>query len=399
MIAFQAPPVAHSAAMKYAIIGSGRQGTAAAHDLAAFGDAEEIRLLDADAEAASEAAARINRLAGRSVATSRAIDVRDSAALTRALQGIDAALSGVPYFLNLGAARAAIAAGACFNDLGGNTDVVRSELALDSEARGAGVSIVPDCGLAPGMGNTLAVHGMDQFERPIRARIFCGGLPQHPKPPLGYKLVFSLEGLTNEYTGEAVILRGGRRVTEPAFSGRESIDVDGLGPLDAFYTSGGTSTCPWTLEGKIPDYEYKTLRYPGHYDQLKPLIDLGFLDTALVRVGDIEVAPRQLAHRLLSRWIDFPDDPDLVVLRVDVTGEIGGRTRTFRQEIIDRQCTTTGFTAMERTTAYPAAIVTILQARRDVPAGALPLESAVPGAAFVRELKRRDIVLTETWLD
>ncbi|MDZ4805509.1 MAG: saccharopine dehydrogenase C-terminal domain-containing protein [Candidatus Eisenbacteria bacterium] len=385
--------------MKYAIIGSGRQGTAAAHDLALFGDATEIRLLDADVEVASEAAARINRLVGRSVATSRGIDVRDGAALTGALQGIDAALSGVHYFLNVGAAKAAIAAGACFNDLGGNTDVVRAELELDKEARAAGVSIVPDCGLAPGMGNTLAVHAMDQFDRPIRARIFCGGLPQNPKPPLGYKLVFSLEGLTNEYTGEAIILRGGRRISEPAFTGKESIQVDGLGSLDAFYTSGGTSTCPWTLEGKIPDYEYKTLRYPGHYDQLKPLIDLGFLDTKPVKVGDIEVAPRQLAHRLLSRWIDFPDDPDLVVLRVDLTGEIDGRTRTLRQEIIDRQSAETGFTAMERTTAYPAAIVTILQARREVPAGAVPLESAVPGAAFVRELKRRDISLTETWLD
>lgn len=399
MIAFQPLPVAHSPAMKYAIIGSGRQGTAAAHDLAAFGEAEEIRLLDADREVASEAAVRINRLAGRSVATYRAIDVRDSAALTRALQGIDAALSGVPYFLNLGAARSAITAGACFNDLGGNTDVVQSELALDAEARDAGVSIVPDCGLAPGMGNTLAVHGMNQFDRSIRARIFCGGLPQQPKPPLGYKLVFSIEGLTNEYTGDAIILKNGQRMSEPAFTGKESIDVAGLGQLDAFYTSGGTSTCPWTLEGKIPDYEYKTLRYPGHYDQLKPLIDLGFLDTTPIRVGDIEVAPRQLAHRLLSKWIDFPDDPDLVVLRVDVTGEIDGQTRTFRQEIIDRQCPRTGFTAMERTTAYPAAIVTILQARREVPAGALPLESAVPGDAFVRELKRRDIHLTETWLD
>lgn len=385
--------------MKYAIIGSGRQGTAAAHDLALFGDAGEIRLLDADTKAAAEAAARINRLAGRSVATSFGVDVRDGAALTRALSGIDAALSGVPYFLNVGAAKSAIAAGACFNDLGGNTDVVQAELALDAEARSAGVSIVPDCGLAPGMGNTLAVHGMNQFDRPVRARIFCGGLPQHPRPPLGYKLVFSLEGLTNEYTGEAIILRGGKRMTEPAFSGKESIQVDGLGALDAFYTSGGTSTCPWTLEGKIPDYEYKTLRYPGHYDQLKPLIDLGFLDTRPIRVGEVEVAPRQLAHRILSRWIDFPDDPDLVVLRVDVTGETNGKLRTYRQEIIDRQSVETGFTAMERTTAYPAAIVTILQARREVPAGAVPLETAVPGAAFVRELKRRDIRLTETWLD
>ena len=145
--------------MKYAIIGSGRQGVAAAHDLALFGDADEIRLLDVDADAAAASARRIDQLAGRSVATARRIDVRDQSALVDALAGVDAALSGVPYFFNVGAAKAAIAAGSCFNDLGGNTDVVRAELELDAEAKARGVSIVPDCGLAPGMGNTLAVHG------------------------------------------------------------------------------------------------------------------------------------------------------------------------------------------------------------------------------------------------
>src|SRR5262249_51233999 len=108
---------------------------------------------------------------------------------------------------------------------------------------------------------------------------------------------------------------------------------------------------------------------------------------------------RQLAHRLLAKWIDFPDDPDLVVLRVEVTGRTEGRTRTIRLQIIDRQDPKTGFTAMERTTAYPAAIVTILQARGDVAPGARPLEVAVPGEAFVKELSRRDIDLVESWID
>lgn len=385
--------------MKYAVIGAGRQGTAAAYDLACFGDADEIRLIDADGNAARDAAARIDRLAGRAVATAHTVDVLDRKALVAALAGVRAALSGVPYFLNVGVARAAVDAGSSFNDLGGNTEVVQQELALDAEAKLRGVSIVPDCGLAPGMGNTLAVYGMTKFDRATDVRIFCGGLPQVPRGPLGYKLVFSLEGLTNEYTGEAVIIRGGRRVVEPAFTGLEPVHSDELGPLEAFYTSGGTSTCPWTFEGRLDTYEYKTLRWPGHYAKLRPLIELGFLDQTPVSVGGHDVVPRQLAHALLSTWIDYPDDPDLVVLRVDVSGDTDGRRRTFRMDILDRHDDATGFTAMERTTAYPAAIVTILQARGLVPPGARPLELAVPGPEFVAELSKRDIRLREGWND
>lgn len=385
--------------MRYGVIGAGRQGTAAAWDMASFGEASEIRLFDLDARAAAAAAERINRLAGRPLATGRAVDVRDEAALVRELTGLDAALSAVPYFFNVSVARAAIAAGCHFNDLGGNTGVVRQELALDPEARSRGVSIVPDCGLAPGMGNTLAVHGLEQFDQPKKARIFCGGLPQNPRPPLGYKLVFSLEGLTNEYTGEAVVIHDGRRVTVPAFSGLEPLDVEGLGRLEAFYTSGGTSTCPWTFEGKLEQYEYKTLRYPGHYAMLKPLIDLGFLDQRPVIIEGTAISPRALAHTLLTKWIDFPDDPDLVVLRVEATGLQNGRHRTLRFELLDRQDPVTGFSAMERTTAFPAAIVTILQARGQVAPGAHPLEVAVPGGPFVTELRRRDIPMTEEWID
>jgi lysine 6-dehydrogenase len=385
--------------VNYAVIGAGRQGTAAAYDLARFGDATSIRLLDADGNAARDAAARIDRLAGRAVAVAHTVDVRDRAALVGALRGVDAALSGVPYFFNLGVARAALEAGASFNDLGGNTDVVREELALDADAKARGVSIVPDCGLAPGMGNTLAVYGMTKFDRPTDVRIFCGGLPQQPKGPLGYKLVFSLEGLTNEYTGEAVLIRAGRRTTEPAFTGLESVTSDELGPLEAFTTSGGSSTCPWTFEGTLDTYEYKTLRWPGHFAKLRPLIELGFLDRTAVTVGGQEVVPRQLAHALLAKWIDYPDDPDLVVLRVDVAGDSGGRRRTYRIDILDRQDPKTGFTAMERTTAFPAAIVTILQAAGRVAPGARPLELAVPGGEFVAELSRRDIRFNERWVD
>ena len=385
--------------MRYAVIGSGRQGTAAAYDMARFGGAEEVRLLDSDEIAAHRAAERINQLVTRPVATWGRVDVRDESALAASLNGIDAALSGVPYFFNVGVANAAIRAGCHFNDLGGNTDVVLAELALDAEARAAGVSVVPDCGLAPGMSNNLAALGIGLFDKPAHVRIWCGGLPQNPRPPLNYRQVFSLEGLTNEYTGEAVVLRTGRRVRVPAFTEREELDVDGIGRLEAFYTSGGTSTCPWTYEGKLETYEYKTLRYPGHFAMIRPLIDLGLLDKEPVAVGTVQVSPRALVHAVLGPRISFPGDPDLVVLRVEVSGTKGGKERRLKIDILDREDPDTGFTAMERTTAFPASIVSLLQAGGKVQPGARPLEVAVPAAEFMAELRRRNIPMTETWAD
>lgn len=385
--------------MKYAVIGAGRQGTAAAYDMARFGGADEVRLLDRDPLTAEAAARRVNQLIGREVATARGIDVEDEEGLASALSGITAALSGVPYFYNVSVARAALAAGCHFNDLGGNTDVVRQELELDPWARKRGVSIVPDCGLAPGMANTLAAWGISRFETPLAARLFCGGLPQTPRPPLGYRQVFSFEGLANEYTGEAVVLQGGRRVHVPAFTACEPVEIEGIGPLEAFYTSGGTSTCPWTFEGRIDSYEYKTLRYPGHFEKVRPLVELGFLDRTPIMIDGRAISPRAVAEALIAPRIRFPHDPDLVVLRVEVTGETGGRRRTVRMDVIDREDPATGFTAMERTTAFPAAIVSSLQAQGRIPAGALPLELAVPGEPFVAALRERGIPFEESWLD
>jgi lysine 6-dehydrogenase len=383
--------------MRYAVIGSGRQGTAAAYDIALFGGAEEIRLLDASETAARTAAERVNRLTGQSRATFQQADARNGTDLSRALGGVHAALSAVPYFLNVTAAEAAVEAGCHFNDLGGNTDVVRKELALHERALSRGVSIVPDCGLAPGMGNSLAAYGIDLFERPSSVRIYCGGLPQVPRPPLGYKQVFSMEGLTNEYTGSAVVLRNGKRVEVEAFTGLEEVEVAELGRLEAFYTSGGTSTCPWTYEGRLDGYEYKTLRYPGHYSMIRPLIELKLLDREPLKVGDALVSPRDLVHAVLAPQIAFPGDSDLVILKVIVSGYLKGRAAQVEMSLLDHQDNATGFSAMERTTAFPAAIVTILQARGDVSPGARPLEVAIPGAAFVAELKKRGFKLEERW--
>ena len=378
---------------RYLVLGAGMQGTAAAFDLARFGEAELVLLADIDLDRAEAAAARVNRLIEGDLARAAEVDVQDHGALVEALRGFDAALSAVPYRFNLEITKAAIAARTGLCDLGGNTEVVLEQLKLDPQAKEAGITVIPDCGLAPGMANTLAVYAMGKMDRPREVRIWCGGLPQHPKPPLGYKLVFSIEGLTNEYFGKAYVLRDGRVQEIETFTELEEVEFPPpVGRCEAFITAGGTSTCPWTFAGELERYEYKTVRYPGHYEKVKTLLDLGLLDPEPVEVDGEKVSPRELFHRVVPPRIAFPGDPDLVVLRVSCRGE----TEEVRLDLMDFYDEATGFSAMERATAFPAAIVAAMIAQGEPEHGVVPLERAVPPDPFVAELVRRGLELTET---
>ncbi|MBC7472803.1 MAG: saccharopine dehydrogenase NADP-binding domain-containing protein, partial [Candidatus Sericytochromatia bacterium] len=368
-----------------------------AYDMAKFGDAESVLLADIDLQKAENAAQRVNKLLGKNIAHSAKLEVSNQDELVKLLTGIDSFLSAVPYQFNLQVAEAAIKAGASMCDLGGNTDVVRDELKLNNQAKEAGITIIPDCGLMPGMGNTLAVYGMSKLDSCDEVQVRCGGLPQNPKPPLGYKMVFSIGGLTNEYFGKAFILRDGKVTEVDTFDELEKIEfADPIGECEAFTTTGGSSTCPWTFEGKLKTYEYKTVRYPGHYDKFKTMLDLGLLDTKPVQIKGMSISPRDVFHTVVAPKIDFPEDKDLVVLRSTCKGLKDGKKVELVHEIIDFHDDQTGFTAMERTTAFPASIVAIMLAKGQVDRGAISLETGVDGTIFVEELKKRGIKLTET---
>jgi len=175
-------------AYSYLVLGAGRQGVAAAYDLARFGNASRVTLADFDQKRAQAGADKVNNLVHNRIAGAIGLDVRDEAATQRALKGYDVALSAVPYLYNLALTRAAIAAGVSFCDMGGNTDIVQQQHALDPEARHAGVSIIPDCGMGPGMGNTLAVYAMDlvgdagPFEIAGLERLACEPIQPAPQP-------------------------------------------------------------------------------------------------------------------------------------------------------------------------------------------------------------------------
>ncbi|GAB4527659.1 MAG: hypothetical protein Fur0018_13360 [Anaerolineales bacterium] len=235
----------------YTILGAGRQGLAAAYDLAKFGQAARIILADADIETAQRAAQRLHALTGQDIAEAVRLDVRDEESLRTVLQPADAALSAVPYYFNLDITRAAIETHTHLADLGGKTDIVRRQLALDAEARAAGICLVPDCGMGPGLVSNLGAYAMDLLDQPEEIYIYDAGLPQHPKPPWNYALTFHINGLTNEMDGQAVFIRDGKIAYVDTLSEPEMLEFPPFGMLEADVTSGGTSTAPWTFLGRV----------------------------------------------------------------------------------------------------------------------------------------------------
>jgi lysine 6-dehydrogenase len=388
---------------RYAILGAGKQGLAAAYDVLRFGGPAALTVADASPRLARETLARAARLAGAAArgVTLRAasLDAADRGALVRLLRGHRAVLSALPYPFNPGAAAAAVAARCHYCDLGGHFETTRRVLAHGRAARRAGVALIPDCGVSPGLCNSLAVLGLERLDRARDVRLYCGGLPQHPRGPLGYKIVFNLEGLLGNYYGAAYVLRGGKVKVLPPLSERETLSMAApLGRLEAAVTGGATSTCPWTFRGKLRTYEYKTLRYPGHWGKIEFLHELGLLDEAPVAVGGRAVSPRKLFAAAAGPRLAYPDDRDLLVMRVVVSGVKDGRPAEQVFDLLDRYDPRTGFTAMQRTTGFSAAIVLEMLARGRIRSvGAAPLETSVPAGPMLAELRRRGIRVKETF--
>lgn len=375
----------------YAVLGAGRQGTSAAYDLAKFGEAKRIILADLHEETASDSAQRINGLIGREIASGIGLDVSDRAALDKFLPGMDVTLSAVPYYFNLEITKACLAAGSSLCDMGGHTGVVLQQLALDSEAKKAGVSIVPDCGMGPGLNVTMAMYAVDLLDEAHAVHIYDGGLPQTPVPPWNYQATFHINGLTNELDGQATFLRDGALTRVDTLTEPEMIDFSPLGQLEADVTSGGMSTSPWTLEGKLQDYTNKTLRYPGHFEWLRAFKELGLFSEEHIDVNGNAVTPREVYHALLEPKIRAEEIRDICVMRVVGMGIKDGQETTITVDLVDTFDKETGFTAMERLTGWHCAIMMGFQARGIVQAGGVSMEVAVPPAKFMDAIRERGI--------
>jgi lysine 6-dehydrogenase len=328
------------------VLGGGQQGRVIATDLAARLPGTRVTVADV----------RDPGLAGPANVAWQQADCSSAETLVRLMAAHDLVVGALPSRYGFGAMKAAIAARRNLVDV---SFCAEDALGLGAEARAAGVTIVPDAGLAPGLSNLLAGEACARRGPPQEIVLLVGGVAQDPSKPYGYCVTWSLDDLTEEYVRPARIVRGGQKVTVPVFSGMEDVEVEGVGRLVAFYSDGLRSLMD-TLPG-IPEMGEKTMRWPGHVEAVQPLLAAG-----------------RLAEELRARCTLEPPE-DLVVLLVRARWADGAE----EVRLVDRYDPASGLTAMARTTAFTTAVTAHMLASGIVPPpGVQPLElvAAVPSA-------------------
>jgi lysine 6-dehydrogenase len=375
--------------MNVLVLGAGRMAYGLVFDFLKNDSISRITITDNNQSALDSMKRHFNnaRLSFENIAADRLKELKPF------FENASGAISAVPYDYNVDLTELAINTHTYFVDLGGNNTVVERQFRLHEQAQAQKIAIVPDCGLAPGMTTVVAPYVMDQLARVDDVQIRVGGLPLTPKTPLNYKLVFSVHGLINEYIEPAVILEDGKKKTVECMTGLETLEFPSpFGSLEAFYTSGGTSTMPHTFEGKVINLNYKTIRYPGHASIMKNWIDMGFTDKkATFSYGGQAFNMRDVFESMLDATLQYESD-DVVLIRVTARGQKEGKEKTVSLQAIEYADKKNNLTAMMRTTAFPAAIILqMLMEGKIKDTGVLRQEVSVPGYEFIGELEKRGI--------
>ncbi|HEY0304051.1 MAG TPA: saccharopine dehydrogenase C-terminal domain-containing protein [Longimicrobiales bacterium] len=375
--------------MRMLVLGAGLQGSACAYDLLQSDRVERVVLADVRLDHLPEF---IERYRGDTRLHLKQIDARDLNSVRSIMSGMDACMNALPYYFNLDISRVAAESGVHCCDLGGNTAIVFDQLKLHEAALAKNVSVIPDCGLAPGMVNILAELGIMRLDQTDSVKLFVGGLPQDPQPPLNYQIVYSLEGVLDYYTTPSWVVRDGEPKQVEALSEIEMVRFDDpVGTLEAFHTAGGLSTMAWRYKGKIGTMEYKTLRYPGHAEIMRAVRGLGLLDLAPTTVKGQTIVPRDVFITCAEPKLRKPQGKDMVALRVVVEGKKDSKPKQIAFDLIDRYDQKNGISAMERTTGYSLSITGQIQADRKVKSGVFTPDQAMPGELYIAELAKRGI--------
>lgn len=380
--------------MKVVVLGAGLMGKEVARDLIKNSKVERVFLGDIDVKIAQNFVDSLNT---DKIEVVELHAERDDSLLEVISKG-NVVVNALFYSFNERVARAAIAAGVHSVDLGGHIGGVTEKiLDLDEEAKAKGVTIIPDLGVAPGMVNILAGYGASKLDEVESIKLFVGGIPTEPKPPLHYTRVFSLDGVFDHYTEPSKMIQKGKLQEVPSLSGVEPIYFKDFGVLEAFYTSGGISTLYKTFPN-VQTLEYKTIRYKGHAEKFKLLADLGFLDASnKVEVEDQEVSVRPVVREALKKKLELGTKPDAVLLRVIVAGEKAQQQVTYEFEMVVRKDMTINETAMARATANTISVVAqMIGENKITERGVFAPESIVPGDIYIQEMAKRGVAIKET---
>jgi lysine 6-dehydrogenase len=377
--------------MKILVLGAGMMGRAIAYDLNKFSNYEEILIGDQDAQTRSSSKSFLQGTHVKVIPLNaeKTSEVKDQ------FKKVDVAVSALPYRFNYELAKLAISTRTHFIDLGGNNTIVENERRLFSKAEENEVTIIPDSGLAPGLVSIITRDIVDNLDTIDFVKLRVGGLPRYPKPPLNYQIVFSPYGLINEYIEDALILDQGKIIEKKSMTEIEELKFPKpFGTMETFLTSGGCSTLPNTYKDTIRYLDYKTIRYPGHCEKIKAILDMGFAEETKMMIRDQLVSPRDVFASLLVKNVPTTGE-DVVLLKVLSQGTKQGKQRSREYVMIDYYDTEHDITAMMRTTAYPVAITAQMIEEGTIQQhGVFCPEEIIPPTLFFSALKKRGITLT-----
>jgi len=369
--------------MKILILGSGLMGPAAAFNAISDPDVSQVLVCDMDPRQLDACMNKLANMRGAEKLSTTRLDLNDQAAAVELMAGFDAAVGALPWSASLLAIRAASRAGTPLVDLARPDETRLPELRREVEATGG--CVVLGCGLEPGLTEIMARHLAEKLDRVDEVHIKCGGIPEKPTPPLGYKIVFGGRQLPlSEH--DALMVKDGQLRPVPRYSGVEPVFFPGVGQCEAWHEG----FVPWLLE--IPALKnlrlgtQKTVRWPGYAAKVTVLKEMGLLSQEPVTVDGVPVIPKKFLDALLYPRLRLEEgERDITVFRVEAIGEKEGRRCTYRVEMVDRYDQATGFTSMARTTAFTGAIVTRMLARGDLKlVGARSPEQVIIGPPFDR---------------
>ncbi|MEM3730937.1 MAG: saccharopine dehydrogenase family protein [Candidatus Bathyarchaeia archaeon] len=378
--------------MKIIVLGCGNIGSVAARDLAESLPYAEITLSDINENRAKDAISKI----GRDNVSWMRIDASNHYELVNAIKKFDLAIGSLPGALGYKVCLASVEARVDLVDVSYMPEDV---MTLHKDASKAQVSIIPDCGMSPGLSNILIGHAVSELDSVESVYMLNGGLPEKPIPPLGYVITWSVQDLIDMYHRKVNIVKDGKIIQVDALSGLEEIEFPKIGKLEAFYTDG-LRTLLHSIKGVKEMWE-KSLRHPGHVEKIRLLKDMGFFDEKTIKVGKAKVSPRAVTAQLLESKLKQPNVPDIVVMHIKVFGKKGNGRFSYIYQVFDRYDSDGKVTAMARTTAYTTSIVAQLLANGLIKEkGVIPPEKIGMNGklykAFIKEIEKRKIMVEES---
>ncbi|WP_281254165.1 saccharopine dehydrogenase family protein [Oceanobacillus rekensis] len=380
--------------MKIGILGSGLMGKEAARDLAASADVITVGLADIDINRAQVVC---DQLKSPKIKAFQ-VNAANREELADYMKQFDVVINALFYSFNEIIAKTAIEVGVSSVDLGGHIGHVTDKvLTMNEAAKKAAVTIIPDLGVAPGMINILSGFGASKLDTVKSIKLYVGGIPVKPEPPIEYNHVFSMEGVFDHYTDPSLIIRNGIKQEIPSLSEVEQIYFDKFGTLEAFHTSGGTSTLSLSYPN-VETLEYKTIRYPGHAEKFKLLVDLNLTrNNYKVEVNGEMISPREVFLKVLDPIVELGEKDDAVLLRVIVSGIKNRSYASYEYEMTTYKDRETKVTAMARATANTVSVVAQMIGRDKIGTkGVQPPEKMVPGKLYIEEMKKRGVRIIES---